>query len=54
MDCTHNNQRPDVAKKAWICMDCGVDTKAFEAEATGKSEQISEGSGGGKPDQEPL
>jgi hypothetical protein len=32
-------------------MDCGVDTKPFETEAAGESEQISEGSGDGKPDQ---
>jgi hypothetical protein len=32
-------------------MDCGTDTKAFETEATGKTEQISEASGDGKPDQ---
>ena len=51
MDCAHNNQRPDVTKKVWICMDCGADTKPFETEAPGKSEQMSEGSGDGKPDQ---
>ena len=51
MDCAHNNQRPDVTKKVWICMDCGADTKPFETEVPGKSEQMSEGSGDGKPDQ---
>jgi hypothetical protein len=46
-----NNQRPDVTQRVWICMDCGADTKPFETEAAGESEQISEGSGDGKPDQ---
>jgi hypothetical protein len=33
-------------------MDCGADTKPFvKTEAAGESEQISEGSGDGKPDQ---
>jgi hypothetical protein len=32
-------------------MDCGADTKPFETEAAGKSEQTPEGSGDVKPDQ---
>jgi hypothetical protein len=51
MDCAHNNQRPDVTQKVWICMDCGADTKPFETEEAGESEQKSEGSGDEKPDQ---
>ena len=45
LDCAHNSQRPEVTKKVRICMDCGADTKPFETEAPGKSQQISEGSG---------
>jgi hypothetical protein len=33
-------------------MDCGADTKPFETEVPDKSEQMSEGSGDGKPAQE--